>query len=703
MAMSKTRHLWALTATVLLFALGLPCLFSSASWSADAVPFTTTSHGNNKRQSVPDDNVHKAHLYLAEKVFDDIENLLDSPDLDSCQMCQQGMHIAKSFSLQAPELLSGVLRALCTQYAFRRLDACAGLMERLAPQLAGIFSEMNLEGSDGYYACAYAFPGSCPVPLHLPEPIIFPKPKPANAQQPMPSGETIQVLHFSDWHLDPFYRPGSEAKCSHNICCRDYGPWNDPGPIKKKASKWGEGKCDTPIALGLSALEAIRRFVPKASFGLFTGDIASHDSWMITEKYIADEETRSYELFKEYLQEMKLYVALGNHDSYPSDQAPGRMRPNSYITHKWLYDHVAGIWEKNNWITSLEAEYARSHNAMFMTRPMPGLKLISLNTDLYYVRNFFTMLDTDQDDPSGMFHDLILELQDSEDRNERVWIMGHMAPITRTLPRASILFQRIVARYSPHVIAGIFTGHYHQDKFFVVHDPDMEQSSDSAINVVYQGPSITPLDRSNPAIRWYDIDAKTFSVLNSHTAIADIIGEAAYWEAHDMEPEWKTEYSARETYSDPDEPLAPEEPLSPKFWHQTVERMKHDRKLFETYLQYESKSSEEAKPCHKDSGCEQEAICQMQASTVVQHAICTLEAEGLLHGKKNKKNKNKKNKKEPFGTTRAGKTIHVLDYSAQRGVIDGADLERLEMAAQQREQMERIHMKRRLEDDRDDL
>ena len=56
---------------------------------------------------------------------------------------------------------------------------------------------------------------------------------------------------------------------------------------------------------------------------------------------------------------------------------------------------------------------------MFMTRPMPGLKLITLNTDLYYVRNYFTMLDTDQDDPSGMFHDLIMELQDSEDHNER--------------------------------------------------------------------------------------------------------------------------------------------------------------------------------------------------------------------------------------------------------------------------------------------
>ncbi|KAF9905257.1 hypothetical protein BX616_001057 [Lobosporangium transversale] len=290
----------------------------------------------SKRQSIDNDiDVHRTHLYLANKVFDDMEDLLNSTELDPCQMCQRGMRMAKEFSLQAPEYLSGVLRELCAKYSFRRLDACAGLMERLSEQLVGIFSEMNLEGSDGYYACAYSFPGSCPVPLHQPADIAFPKAKPVNAVQPAPSGQTIQVLHFSDWHLDPLYKVGSEAKCSHNICCRDYGSWNDPGPIKKRASKWGDGKCDTPIALGLNTLETIPKFVPNASFGLFTGDIVSHDAWMISEKYVADEEIRSYELFKKYLQDLKLYVAMGNHDSYPSDQAPGRQRPDSYITHKW--------------------------------------------------------------------------------------------------------------------------------------------------------------------------------------------------------------------------------------------------------------------------------------------------------------------------------------------------------------------------------
>ncbi|KAF9908229.1 hypothetical protein BX616_000203 [Lobosporangium transversale] len=141
-----------------------------------------------------------------------------------------------------------------------------------------------------------------------------------------------------------------------------------------------------------------------------------------------------------------------------------------------------------------------------------------------------------------------------------------------------------------------------------------------------------------------------------------------------MEPEWKHEYSARETYADPADPLDPEDPLSPAFWHRTVERMKEDRELFKTYLQYESKLSEEAKPCHKGSACEYEALCQMQASTVVQHQQCTEDAETL----KGTKNKKKPNKKKPFSVTRAGKEVIVGDYDEERGYIEGLGVERRE-------------------------
>lgn len=78
-----------------------------------------------------------------------------------------------------------------------------------------------------------------------------------------------------------------------------------------------------------------------------------------------------------------------------------------------------------------------------------------------------------------------------------------MAPVTRSLSRSSILFQKILTRYSPHVIAGVFTGHFHLDRFVVVYDADApEQTRESAINMVYEGPSITPLEHGNPVSSW---------------------------------------------------------------------------------------------------------------------------------------------------------------------------------------------------------
>jgi hypothetical protein len=131
-----------------------------------------------------------------------------------------------------------------------------------------------------------------------------------------------------------------------------------------------------------------------------------------------------------------------------------------------------------------------------------------------------------------------------------------------------------------------------------------------------------------------------------------------------MEPEWNHEYSARETYNDPEHPLTPEEPLSPVFWHRAVERMKQDRVLFEKYLKFESKISADAKPCEKGSVCEMEALCQMEASTVIQNQACTAEAMAARGGNVALK---KPNKKEPYGVTRAGKVIRVEDYDEQRG------------------------------------
>ena len=93
----------------------------------------------------------------------------------------------------------------------------------LGPYWAQLFAKQNNATGD-YQAWCYYMWDTCSVPptIEIDESEYFgPKP-PAASVVPEPSGETINVLHISDWHLDPRYDIGSEANCSQYLCCRPY-------------------------------------------------------------------------------------------------------------------------------------------------------------------------------------------------------------------------------------------------------------------------------------------------------------------------------------------------------------------------------------------------------------------------------------------------------------------------------------------------
>ena len=126
---------------------------------------------------------------------------------------------------------------------------------------------------------------TCTVPptIEIDESLYFSPKPPAASVVPKPSGETINVLHLSDWHLDPRYDIGSEANCSQYLCCRPYstntklhtGVSNASVP----ASRFGYLYCDSPPDLALSSFTSMSSFfnVDDIRFSIFTGDIVSHD------------------------------------------------------------------------------------------------------------------------------------------------------------------------------------------------------------------------------------------------------------------------------------------------------------------------------------------------------------------------------------------------------------------------------------------
>lgn len=161
---------------------------------------------------------------------------------------------------------------------------------------------------------------SCDLPsvVQINESKYFtPKPASANVAPPS-SGQTINVLHLSDWHIDPRYDIGSEANCSQYLCCRVQSTntklHTTSANASVPASRFGYLYCDSPADLALSAFDTMPQFfnLSSISFAIFTGDIVSHDDDdQLSRAYIEYEETITYQTFKAQMGNIPVYPTLG--------------------------------------------------------------------------------------------------------------------------------------------------------------------------------------------------------------------------------------------------------------------------------------------------------------------------------------------------------------------------------------------------------
>ncbi|KAG1469258.1 hypothetical protein G6F56_003360 [Rhizopus delemar] len=347
-------------------------------------------------------------------------------------------------------------------------EVCEGVIREQAPIIRKVIPTMNISGRDGHLLCA-AILNSCPYPEVDQWNVTFPKSKPNMNQEPIKSeGQTFSVLQLSDWHIDPDYMPGTEVNCDKPICCR--AAYTDYANITKPASMWGEYNCDTPLSLIESLFRYIPQVEPTIRFGILTGDVPPHEVWSTLPfgktQMIQDE---TYRLLHKYfdsplLVNSMLYPTVGNHEAAPTNNFPLRHSAipfeKKYLDLKWLYKSLASNWQ--GWLAPRVHPLVETNTGSYSTRPLPGLKLISLNTNFCYVLNWWLYEQPTQKDPNDIFAWLINELQDAEDKNERAWIIGHIAPgDTTCFHDYSNYYSQIVERYS-HVISAQFFGHTHK-------------------------------------------------------------------------------------------------------------------------------------------------------------------------------------------------------------------------------------------------
>ena len=557
-----------------------------------------------------------------------IATYTETSPLDDCSKCiaaHSSLHLlAKT---QPVSVVTNALIRICQAIPSFRVaqryatscDADYGEPGGLGAWYALTLSQMNMATGDMWSFCFHMVDICEPrETIHINEAGYFP-PKSVGAQNGAESsGETFQVLHLSDLHLDSRFDTGSEANCTGYGCCRSYSLNPELNTTRNNASisasRFGDYQCDSPPDLVLSAFTSMPSFFNTSSlaFMIFTGDIVSHDrDKSLSQAYVAYEEETTYGIFATFLPSTPIYVTLGNHDSMPrAFNTPHSLNPKPSNTStnalSWNYNFVSSLWHKHHWLTTSEASFAASHYGAYATTTKQGLRIISFNSDFWLKDNIFNYINSTNPDPSGTLTWLASELTECEAYGQRAWLIAHVISGYHgdaSLPNPTALFYSIVRRFSPHVIAGVFFGHTHQDQVHLFYDflPDSESLDENGLRdtsklnfsaplqTAYIGPSITPLTGLNSGYRLYTVDAKTFDVLGYDTYYANM-SNSLDWHR----PVWSHLYNTRAAYTRY-VPWPEKAPLNATFWDRVASKMLEDsdegRALFERYEYYERKGS----------------------------------------------------------------------------------------------------------------
>lgn len=612
-------------------------------YNSVGVPAENTSSSYPHVHAYPDEVL--ANQTIAQ--FTAIYNSADFASNDSCTKCQTALLMGRTLAMARPSAFPAFMQQLCYIITGNSLDYCINEYSAnpgRGLENAEVFQRLMYETGDMNYFCNSRLGvTACPFPagIEIESSDWFSSPKPVNATAPASSNNTIKVIHFSDWHFDPRYTVGSEANCtSGDPCCRSTH-WNAESPTipLQPASRFGSYACDTPADMGLGAFQNMHQVLnfSEVEMALFTGDLISHDAhWELSDSYTMYTEVMSYLTFKAQLGGIPLYVALGNHDSNPTDMAsPNNWYPADGLINdfKWNYALVSSLWAATNWIGDQTPQVARTHYGAYSTLSQDGkLKIITYNTDFWFWTNIYVYPNVTNPDVSGTFAFMIAELEAAEAAGQRVWLVGHVESGYSggdAMPNPTSLFYAIVQRFAPHVIAEIFYGHTHLDYSMIYYDnpvlgnlplsnqTNLTAADFSPIAVGWIMSSITTVSSGNPSWRYYDVDSTTFNIIDAYTYYSNV-SDTTGWE----EPVWELEYSTREAYDDPSAPWPVDAPLNATWWEGVVQRMaKNESGLVQAYNDYTQRHAPSLTNCTSQT-CINETVCMIRAGTSAQGLAC---------------------------------------------------------------------------------
>lgn len=122
-------------------------------------------------------------------------------------------------------------------------------------------------------------------------------------------------------HIDYQYTPGADKNCNNLLCCRQQDGF--PTEPERKASEWGEYKCDMPPQT-LQAMLIYIRDVIKPDIIFWTGDNSPHTIWNNNEEEVV---AATYNIslmiqtvFSPASSKVVIIPINGNHDMFPANE-----------------------------------------------------------------------------------------------------------------------------------------------------------------------------------------------------------------------------------------------------------------------------------------------------------------------------------------------------------------------------------------------
>lgn len=532
---------------------------------------------------------------------------------DSCEVCKLLSLLAQTafVASKIEDEVVSVAQKICKVLKIEDDRVCTQVILEFRTEVLTVTDKVFLSPSE---VCGSLFGPTC---AHRRDPDEFwnvtvpgKKPPVKPVPPPKPGSPVSRVLQLSDIHLDHLYREGTNPDCGEPLCCRS----NDgtPAPGKRKAGKYGDYSCDIPPITFETMLQHINKTHQDIDYALWTGDIPPHNIWNQSRSDQLQALDYATKLLEKYLPGLKVFSAVGNHES-----APVNSFPPPFITgansNQWLRDSLVDHWKI--WLPddALQTVKKGGYYTVYLSK---GLRLVSLNMN--YCNNMNWWLLINSVDPAQELQWLIDLLQEAEDNGEKVHIIGHILPgNSDCLKPWSWNYYKIVNRYQSTVTAQFF-GHTHADEFEIFYD---EKTRKIPTNIAFIGPSVTTYQGHNPGYRIYDIDGDYANssrvVLNHETYILDLD------EANKGNLQWKLEYSAKEAYDMPS--------LLPKDWNDFVHRMAANTTLFNTFYKYFWKSA----PGHScDASCRENMLCRVMTGRSHDNSACTLVQETFSEEKR---------------------------------------------------------------------